>query len=72
MRDLITVKRGTKGLYVRPRCIGTAWSLPSGAVLDRAATGTKNNGKDVLIDILISISSVHATSHFNARDVRIT
>jgi hypothetical protein len=31
MRALITVKRGTKGLYVRPRCIGTAWSLPSGA-----------------------------------------
>jgi hypothetical protein len=33
MRALITVKRGTKGLNVRPRCIGTAWSLPSGAIL---------------------------------------
>jgi hypothetical protein len=33
MRALITVIRGTKGLHVRPRCIGTAWSLPFGAIL---------------------------------------
>jgi hypothetical protein len=33
MKALITVKRGTKGLNVRPRCIGTAWSLPFGAIL---------------------------------------
>jgi hypothetical protein len=33
MRALITVKRGTKGLNVRLRCIGTAWSLLSGAIL---------------------------------------
>jgi hypothetical protein len=32
MRALITVTRGTKGLYVRPRCFGTAWSLPSGPI----------------------------------------
>jgi hypothetical protein len=24
---------GTKGLSVRPRCFGAAWSLPSGALL---------------------------------------
>jgi hypothetical protein len=35
MRALITVIRGTKGLNVRPRCIGTAWSLPFGAILQR-------------------------------------
>jgi hypothetical protein len=35
MRALITVTRGTKGLNVRPRCIGTAWSLPFGAILLR-------------------------------------
>jgi hypothetical protein len=35
MRALITVTRGTKGLNVRPRCIGTAWSLPFGAILSR-------------------------------------
>jgi hypothetical protein len=33
MRALITVIRDTKGLNVQPRCIGTAWSLPFGAIL---------------------------------------
>jgi hypothetical protein len=54
MRALITVKRGTKGLNVRPRCIGTAWSLPSGAIL---------------ILILIAYCAVDMAEDFDAMEV---
>jgi hypothetical protein len=64
MKALITVKRGTKGLNVRPRCIGTAWSLPFGAILfwggemcleslylgDKGTTIVRNVGKYSLND----------------------
>jgi hypothetical protein len=50
MKALITVKRGTKGLNVRPRCIGTAWSLPFGAILY------------ILVHLLVLIFSVVSSS----------
>jgi hypothetical protein len=47
MRALITVIRGTKGLNVRPRCIGTAWSLPFGAILHSTFSFKAKNRKHV-------------------------
>jgi hypothetical protein len=67
MRALITVIRGTKGLAVRPRCIGTAWSLPFGAILLHSSLNVRETHfvwlRNFAIRHLSTISSKILASH---------